>query len=338
MQNKPIKKIFVCEFITGGGFNHSDLHQELANQGQLMRDALLHNLSHLPYQVYTTVDARLMLPTNCEIYKIIDADVDVWQVWEEAIEAANAVWLIAPETDGYLEKITALALKHKKIILGCGLNSVIACSLKSVMFQLLKEAGIATLQTCSFSEWQKTMGCKWLAKPDDGAGCEETVCYDNANDLERWLRLNNKLETHVIQPYLAGCPASISCVMHHGQAYMLSCNKQLIEKENNKLRYKGCVVNGMRAYWHAFEMLANKIAQVLPDLAGYVGIDVIVGNADMQQKQITVVEINPRLTTSYVALNEATGLNSAELIVNLLTQQGFAWPVIAQNEVTLEIS
>lgn len=335
MQNKPIKKIFVCEFITGGGLNHSELNPELVTQGQRMRDALLRDLSQLPYHVSTTVDARFLSPIHFDECQTVGTVDDVWQRWETNIQLVDAVWFIAPETDGYLEKMTALALKHQKIIIGCGLTSIHVCSSKFATFQLLRKAKIATLDTCLYAHWDKTKSLQWIAKPDDGAGCEETVFFETAENLEEWLLNNNRVNTHVIQPYLTGNAASISCVMYQGKAMVLSCNQQLIAIENNALVFKGCVINAMRHYWDSFDILVNKIAQLLPDLAGYVGIDVIVNLVTDQPAQVTVVEINPRLTTSYVALREATGHNPAELIMNTMFQENVIWPVLKQNVVRL---
>lgn len=338
MQNKPIKKIFVCEFITGGGFNHSELNPELAEQGRCMRDALLQDLSQLPYQIITTVDARLASPVYCDTCQVIDAGEDVWQRWEELINIADAVWFVAPETDGYLEKMTALALAYQKIVIGSGLLSTHICSSKLATYELLHQANIATIETRLYANWDKTKNMHWLAKPNDGAGCEETVCFDTAEKLEHWLLQNGRVDTHIIQPFLAGSAASISCVMHQGQARLLSCNQQLIAIEDNVLMYKGCVINAMRHYWASFNVLANEIAQLLPDLAGYVGIDVIINHEPGRPVKVTVVEINPRLTTSYVALREATGYNPAELIMNTMFQENRIWPVLMQNEVRLTVS
>jgi tyramine---L-glutamate ligase len=338
VQNKPIKKIFVCEFITGGGFNHSEIHVELLEQGQRMRDALLRDLSQLPCQIITTVDARLTRPVNCDLVQFIHADEDVWQCWENNTRLADAVWFIAPETHRYLEKMTALAVKHGKIIIGCGLTSIRICSSKLATYQLLRQANIATVDTCLYANWDKTKSLKWLAKPDDGAGCEETVCFDTAEKLENWILQNGRVGTHIIQPFLHGDAASVSCVMHHGKATVLSCNQQLITIEENGLCYKGCVINAMQRHWESFAALANQIAQLLPDLAGYVGIDVMVNQQTTEPAKVTVIEINPRLTTSYVALQEATGYNPAALILNVMFQENTIWPELMRNEVLLEVS
>ncbi|MFW5432647.1 MAG: ATP-grasp domain-containing protein [Methylophilaceae bacterium] len=300
-----------------------------------MRDALLQDLSQLPYQVHTTIDGRLDLPEQCNFTRSVHVEDDCWQVWEDEIKAVDAVWLLAPETGGYLVKMTALAVLHGKKILGCGLISIKTCSSKLATYQLMQQSQIATIPTCKFMDWQQITNKTWVVKPDDGAGCEETMVFDEAKALTRWMQRHDKFDSHVIQPYMLGIAASISCIMHQGRALVLSCNQQMISKNNNTLQYDGCIVNGLPQYRSAFDVLANKIAHLLTDLTGYVGIDVIIGRVDAE---ITVVEINPRLTTSYVALSEATNTNPAELIIKTLTQAHYTWPSIEQNVVRLILS
>ena len=60
-----------------------------------------------------------------------------------------------------------------------------------------------------------------------------------------------------------------------------------------------------------FTALVRKIATAIPGLNGYVGVDVIIDNG-----HIYVVEINPRVTTSYIALREILNKNPADLILN----------------------
>lgn len=339
---KELKKIFVCEFITGGGLNAQALPESLAKEGALMRDTLLYDLSNLPYRVSTTVDARLSSPKYCAECVKLSSNDDVWQVWKTQMQNVDAVWLIAPETNSILHYFTQIA-EHTKmaglanpLILGCGLKSIEISSDKLATYLALKQANILTVPTYTIQNWPKGDG-SWLAKPNDGAGCEDTVCFDSALDLMHWLVQNNKLETHVIQPFKTGVPASVSCVMHRGQAQLLSCNKQLINMSQHTLSYKGSEINGMCEHWHAFERIANDIAMALPDLAGYVGIDVIVENNGHDNDKIFVLEINPRLTISYAGLREATGVNPAELIINTLTDPNFKWPTLQQNIVYIHV-
>lgn len=332
MPDIRIKKIFVCEFITAGGLNHADLPVSLVHEGELMRDALLHDLSQLPYHISTTVDARLSRPQHCHDCIEIDVGDDAWHIWEQQISQVDAVWLIAPETNDLLKELTELAVLQDKLILGCGLKGVKVCSNKMTTFLALTQAKIPAINTYLFENWPKING-QWVVKPNDGAGCSDTFYFEQARLLMDWMTQNNKRDSHVIQPYQEGVAASISCVMHQGHVQVLSCNKQLINIENKVFKYAGSQINGMQDYWDAFELLAQKIAKTDIDLKGYIGIDVIVKSDD----SIVVVEINPRLTTSYVGMAQATGENPAELIINTLTQPNFDWPILQRRIVNIHV-
>lgn len=337
MQDKPIKKIFVCEFITGGGLCDETLPESLVKEGALMRDALLQDLSELPYEISATYDARLAPPALSYACVAVNKNDDVWQVWQTQMQTADAVWLIAPETGGALKKLTLMAETPKlnslqgALVLGCGPASIEVTSKKMDTHLVLEAAGIPSIPTYTFENWPRSHWI-WLAKPNDGVGCSDTACFNNPDDLEDWIDANHKQMTHVIQPFQPGDAASISCIMQHGKAQLLSCNTQHVEIHNQMLSYTGGVVNGMRDYWPQFEFIANKIAQTLPGLAGYVGIDVIVDD-----DEIIVVEINPRLTTTYVGLRESIGVNPAELIINTLTQANFVWPTLQRNLVSIDV-
>ena len=303
-----------------------------------MRDALLRDLSTLPYSISTTVDSRLSSPAYCDDTQLIDAEDDVWLIWEDMVKDVDAVWFVAPETDGFLHRMTALAMKHHKCVIGSGLDAIDICGSKLLSGQFFKKNGLDIIDTDRFSTWDKSTASKWILKPDDGAGCDETFVFDHADDLSAWMSKHDLSESHVIQPYIEGVPASISCLMHHGKAHVLSCNQQLISRDTTRLSYDGFVVNGMSQYWPFFARLANDIAVLFSDLNGYVGIDVIVTTGEtVEQCKIHLLEVNPRLTTCYVALNEATGMNPAKLIMETLLKNACCWPEVKKNKISLEV-
>ena len=57
---------------------------------------------------------------------------------------------------------------------------------------------------------------------------------------------------------------------------------------------------------------AQRIAEALPGLWGYVGVDLVLSAAGPM-----VLEVNPRLTTSYAGLREAIGANPAAFVLQL---------------------
>jgi predicted ATP-grasp superfamily ATP-dependent carboligase len=114
----------------------------------------------------------------------------------------------------------------------------------------------------------------------------------------------------------------------------LSCNKQHVSSDSDTFSLKGVTINGMQAYRQRFETLARKVAKMLPDASGYIGVDVIV---DAINDKIYVVEINPRLTTSYVGLHEAIGHNPAKIILESITDANFTMPVLQRNVIEIAL-
>ena len=130
--------------------------------------------------------------------------------------------------------------------------------------------------------------------------------------MRDWLG-DGRWHTHVIQPWIDGEPASLSVLCMGGMARLLSCNRQLIEVSEGELFYRGSKLNDMASHWRACEHIANRVAAVMPGLAAYIGIDAIIGEG-----AVTVLEINPRLTTSYAGLGQALGCNPAGLVLDLI--------------------
>jgi predicted ATP-grasp superfamily ATP-dependent carboligase len=167
----------------------------------------------------------------------------------------------------------------------------------------------------------------YIVKPNDGAGCEDTVYCRDIATLQAWLDVYpDKQAAYIIQLYQAGTPASISILCKNGVAWLLSCNAQKIvinDTSSNQaaIQYQGSIVNGLSEYRAAFSALANNIAQALPGLNGYVGVDVIIDS-----DAIYVVEINPRITTSYIGLQESLNYNPAQLIMDLACKPAFELP------------
>ena len=90
----------------------------------------------------------------------------------------------------------------------------------------------------------------------------------------------------------------------------------------------------MQTYWQRFETIARKIAKMLPDAAGYLGVDVII---DAENDRIYVIEINPRLTTSYVGLREAIAHNPAKIILDSFKESKFTMPHLQKNTVEIAL-
>ena len=120
-------------------------------------------------------------------------------------------------------------------------------------------------------------------------------------------------QEYVIQPFIHGTPTSLNLLACKGEAFLLSVNHQRIAMTDTGFMLLGCVVNGHMKKKTRFRKLAREVTAAMPDLWGMIGIDII-----DTENGLLVLEVNPRITTSYVGLKESTGLNPAALVLDLL--------------------
>ena len=328
-------RIFVCEFVTGGGLYREPLPAALAAEGGLMLQALLADLAEIPgVELVASRDGRLPpLPLPLEVVTV-GPQQNVWQVWEDCLQEADALWPIAPESGGVLERLSRLAWRHGKRLLNSAPQAVVLTAAKQATLAALAAHGLKVVPTFRPGDPLPPHKGAWVAKPDDGAGCADSRCFDEISALMDWLAQDGRRQSHVIQPYMPGTAASLSMLCLEGKAWLLSCNRQLIQLRHGVFRYQGSVLNAMAAQWEHFVPVVAAIADAIPGLAGYVGVDILVADGE-----ITVLEVNPRLTTSYAGLRRATGCNPAGLVLELLYNGRLpTLPAIARNlvEVSLE--
>jgi predicted ATP-grasp superfamily ATP-dependent carboligase len=301
-------KVFVCEFITGGGLYNAPLPASLVREGEAMLAGLLAELSELPdVSLVVARDPRLPLPAFPAHYCIPESGEDIHALWQRAIDQADAAWVIAPESGGVLEKIAVMAGTKS---IGCEPEAIRIAASKLATSRHLAAHGVPAVPTFLSSE-PRPPAAAWVAKPDDGVGCDGMRRFEDAAALEAWLA-DGRMGSHVVQPWLPGEAASLSMLCRAGRAQLLSCNRQLIEVADGAIQYRGSVLNAMTQHWGDFQDIASRVAQALPGLRGYVGIDVVVDG-----DRVTVIEINPRLTTSYAGLSRAIGRNAAGLVLDL---------------------
>ena len=64
--------------------------------------------------------------------------------------------------------------------------------------------------------------------------------------------------------------------------------------------------------------VAEQVAEGLGAFSGYVGIDLVVSTAANDRTTAHAIEINPRLTTSYVGLRRLARFNIMQVMFNVL--------------------
>lgn len=292
--------IFVFEFITGGGLAGAPLPPSLAREGRLMRDALLRDGLELPDSaIVTTCDARLPPPPGNAL-AVTDADA-FDATFDAALAQADAAIVVAPESGGLLNALSARVEAAGCTLLGCDAASRDIASSKSRTAQVLASAGIAVLSHYDDADTAPDLPGAWVVKPDDGAGCDGLLRVDGRDAAARALRAAGP--GHITQPWMDGEARSMNLLCARGRATLLSVNRQMIEYREEHVRLAALHVGAVNAS-PMHRSLAARIAAALPGLLGPVGVDFI-ETVDGP----VVVEINPRMSTSACALRDASGLN-----------------------------
>ena len=294
--------------------NKSDLPESLAREGLLMLQSLLDNLTRIAtIEPLIMLDFRMVgrLAPNPYNIHIIRSEHECRQEFARLMSLCDAVWLIAPESDAILQTLCEEVERSGKFLLTSPASVVAIAGNKWLTYKHLRQHSINTVPTQRLSDFCFTPG-EWIVKPVDGVGCEDSYLVSDQEDFGTVTALLDK-NKYVIQPHLQGEKTSLSCLFKQGRGWLLCANRQQFDIINKQYHLTEITVN-FTSDISMYQDLANDVAKAMPDLWGYAGIDLIV-----TPDQLLVLEINPRLTTSYAGIYAALGINCAGAVLDLLS-------------------
>lgn len=307
-------RIFVFEYATGGGLTEKPMIEELAREGDMMLRALLTDLLNVPgVEVYTTRDSRLPDLEYEVNVRTVSNRAELLRAWSAEVIEADAVWPIAPETDGILEFLSAWVELAGRVLLNSRPMAVNLAASKWATARRLEEHGLPVVGTWrAQSKLPPGDGC-WVLKPDQGVGCVGTRLIRGQQALVQAVAGLNCFEEWIVQPYLSGQSASLSLLVGGDRVELLGCNVQRIVIENDGFLLLGCAINGLDVDRSLYGQLVRDLVSALPGLWGYVGVDLVITDHGP-----IILEVNPRLTTSYVGLSRSLGENVAAMVLDLV--------------------
>ncbi|MCA9062634.1 MAG: ATP-grasp domain-containing protein [Planctomycetaceae bacterium] len=146
-----------------------------------------------------------------------------------------------------------------------------------------------------------------VLKPRYGAGSQD-VCRLSCewDELSRLISDTDDAvpedQDWIVQPWIAGISCSVGFLGNVSQecpAVVLPPVRQQIRDISGRLQYTGGELRIPDPGLDAAERLAVRFGEVVGPFAGYLGIDMI-ASTDSFDSEAVIVEINPRLCTSYV--------------------------------------
>jgi predicted ATP-grasp superfamily ATP-dependent carboligase len=206
--------------------------------------------------------------------------------------------LIAPETGGILaERTRMLERAAPRRGLGSSASAVELTADKLRLGRHLAGCGIPTppgRRVVPRDGLPADFPYPAVLKPVDGAGAQDTYLVPEAR---RCPAAALAMPSALLQPYLSGTAQSASFLVdRNGKARLIAAGCQHIDVRNGRFSYRG----GMLPIPPREALDAPRRAvESVPGLFGFVGVDFL---WDESMSQATMLEINPRPTTSCVAL------------------------------------
>ena len=292
-------KVLIHEWVTGGGLAGNDLPESLAAEGNAMRMALLREFLCIPgIVVISTRDARF----EQEFPRT--RSIPVREGEEESTLARLArecdfTLLVAPETDDVLASRAELIEQVGGHSLGSSPEAIRLTADKFRFATHLNAASIPTPPSFRFRPSQglpRELAYPAVVKPIDGAGAIQTYYCENADDPPPDLAF---YEPMLIQPFIRGSPLSASFLVGgSGGPMCLGMGRQNMVLEDKAFEYRGGILHSPAA--SAGKEPLEALMSVR-GLNGWVGVDFV---RSFEDDSITILEINPRPTTSLVGILE----------------------------------
>ena len=316
--------VLVYEFFSGGGCPAGEIPVGLAAEALGMLWALLTDFRRWDgVRTMTALDARFEERVPRLNRKTLPADhvfsvshYDHRKIYLSLLKQCDAAIIIAPETDGILAWLTAQAETAGIPVLGSNSSAIAIAGDKAACHQLFDIANLPNpaTRTASFESAHQVAeetGCPLVVKPIDGVGSEGTYLVAHISDLPAVLASVRRITAHnqiLVQSFAKGIHVSVSLLAAAGRSLPLSLNRQLIEA-GSPFKYLGSEVPFAHRAGGSGVDLACSAVSLIPGLTGYVGVDLV-----LTEDAALLIEINPRLTTSYIALRQVTPVNLAKAI------------------------
>lgn len=303
--------IFLYEWITGGGLveERSALTGSLLTEGLAMVQALAADCAAIPgARVSLLRDFRLpqLTARGCEAITVCSTS-EHHEAFDDLAAGADATILIAPEFDGELVKLIRRAKSVDARLASPDEAFARLASNKHQTAELLRAAGMPTphgLLLEGDAKLPTDFRYPAVLKPVDGAGSQDVYLVAGPEENPPAYVAERRLEE-----FAPGLPASVA-LLCGGPAptALLPCTQEL--STEGRLRYLGGRTPLASGLAERAIALATRTVQALPPTVGYIGVDLVLG-PDPGGREDLVIEVNPRLTTSYVGLRAAATTNLA---------------------------
>ncbi len=325
-------RLLISEYVCSGAMVGRPLPNSLSREGLGMLRAICEDaVSSKAFEVCTTLDHRLSLNIAGIQCHPVRTETAEWQLFQDLAKSSDLTLVIAPEFNQILLNRVRWLFDNN-----CphGLSDVQSIEISSdklkfgnwaVQNRIATPAtqGIDLQQASLELENSETFHFPLIIKPQWGAGTTSTALLTNEADYLQFRNhhRDDELGPFVIQPYHEGLPISIACLINPQD---LSRTWTPLGRQNFAgLKYLGGTIPfHCEVANQAFE-LAERVVNLMPGIAGWIGFDFLY--SPNREEQILLLEVNPRLTTSYLGYRQLTKSNLTAIMLGVHGDAQMEW-------------
>lgn len=270
----------------------------LLAEGRQMLHAISQELARMEnVEIVIPIDRRirsLVVPALPDSVRIMDIDsrAPLEQLLDSPADTYDHALIIAPEIDNALHAIVNRVQSHANLLSPNSMVIEIASD-KWRTYQFLKRSGIKTPETFAGQQTDETAsGNRWIIKPRFGAG---SMDVHETSSIAEVHRLTRKAPgAFLIQEPVRGLFSSIAAWKFRDGTLIFPAMEQRFGAGFEVTGFRGPLPDELQ---QRARRLLGRLLECLPDFSGYAGVDLVLGEESDQDD--LVLEINPRLTTSF---------------------------------------
>jgi len=327
-------KILLYEYVSGGGLATEALPSGLLCEGYAMLRSLTEDFKAAGHEITVQLDARIAQynpPLKADKILQVSSPDGFEQALEKAIGSIEAVYVIAPESNGTLQFLVERVEDSGLLSLNSPSVAVARAADKAAVIERAKGLGLFFPKTLMINASDSVavateavvcnVGFPAVIKPLSGAGCSGlNIVRDETEAEEAILQITEGQSSDgiIAQELIEGTPASVSLLCNGKTAEPVSLNLQditLTPPDGISTYNGGFVPLEHPLKKEAFDA-AKSLAESFDCLKGYICVDLVLGN-----EKVFIAEINPRLTTSYIGLRKVINLNVAQALIEASENQ-----------------
>jgi predicted ATP-grasp superfamily ATP-dependent carboligase len=299
-----------------------------------MLRTLISDFKAAGHYVATTLDsrlARLNPPIGADCIVPVFSSREAQAAIRKVLASADAAYVIAPETEGVLQSLVESVQQTGAASLNCPASAIGKVVDKAVLYESLTKLGLPAPETIVFSVADGVEEIKraihgrlrfpLIFKPSNDVSCCGLSVVTNESQVAGAvgkIKRESSSKRFVAQEFINGAAVSVSLISTGSEVLSISLNRQdvTIGVPDAISSYSGGLVPFDHPLRHSAFAVAEKIVKSFRGLRGYIGVDLV-----LTEEKAVAIEVNPRLTTSYIGLRRVVNFNPAEAIVNAVLKR-----------------